>query len=276
MAAAAERRPLDAIDRASRSGNDLDRTRDAKRSVRIGRDGQRAVARGELRALLWRRLAGGGKGRGDVGAVAIGLVLRLAAAAERRARSDRRVLEQDLRVDRQRSVFAHRDGVDLRVGLIGAAVAPGDVDGAGRAIQRDIEQILRARRVRIDPGSFDIRLEHARLREHAAARMDAELAVEFDCRRLAGRSFNAHFRRLFARAPRAFRHRIALSRPLRKAITRSQSAARSRAFGSSCKSLPPDSARQRSAMLSRLWIGRNASTCGSMARIPPALAAKSP
>jgi len=35
----------------------------------------------------------------------------------------------------------------------------------------------------------------------------------------------------------------------------------------------PDSARQSSAMLVRLWIGRNSSTWGSIARTPPALAA---
>ena len=141
-------------------------------------------------ALGRRRLAGGRERGGDVGAVAIGLVLGLAAATERRPGSDRRAREHDLRVDRQRPVFAHRDGVDLRVGFIGAAIVPGDVDRPGRTIQRHVHERLGACRVRIDPGSFDIRLEHGRLREHASTGVDAKLAVEFDRRRLAGRSFN--------------------------------------------------------------------------------------
>ena len=147
-------------------------------------------------ALRRRRLAGGGERRSDMGAVAIGLVFGLAAATERRPGSDRRARQHDLGIERERPILAHRNGVDLRIGFVGPAVMAGDADRSGRTIQGDIHERLGARCFRIDPRSFDIRLEDARLREHASARVDAKLTVEFNRRGLAGRSFNAHFRLL--------------------------------------------------------------------------------
>src|SRR5271157_4093649 len=226
MSAAAENSLLDAVDCAPGSGNDLDRAGDAERSVLIGRDGERAIAFGERGARARWRLARGYERGGDVRAVAIGLALGCAAATERRPRSDGHASEDDLGIDRQRSIFADSDRVDLRVGL--AAVVATDMDRPGRAIQGGLQQRLGARRVRIDPRSFDIGLEDGRLRENASARMDAASAVELDRRRLAGRGFNrllAHVCLLSAPHPRFARKwpRRGRSARLRRSLARQKS-----------------------------------------------------
>src|SRR5208337_5650310 len=122
MAAAAERSSLDPVDRPPRARDDFQRAGEAERPVLIGRDRHDAVALGERGARRARRLPGGGESRPDMRSVAIGLVVRLPAAAERRPRSDALALELDLGVNGERTVFSHCDRVDLWIGLLGAAV----------------------------------------------------------------------------------------------------------------------------------------------------------
>src|SRR5580704_14503720 len=85
LAAAAKPGLRLARDRAAAGAADLERAFDHQRAILDGRDFQWAVAARERLRFLRRRFAGGREPSCDMAVIAIGLQLRLTAAAERGA-----------------------------------------------------------------------------------------------------------------------------------------------------------------------------------------------
>src|SRR5262245_7212949 len=108
--------------------------------------------------------------------VAIGLALRCAATAERRAISRRRAGEANIRAYCVRPGLAYRDEVYGRRRLVRPCVLAPVADCARRTCMRDGDEALDVHLVRMDPRPLDVGEEDLRRAGDAEARVDALLA----------------------------------------------------------------------------------------------------
>src|SRR5258706_3730448 len=111
-----------ARDRASARAADFKRAFDHQRSIFQGRHFQGTIATLERLRFCRRRLAGCLEARFDMAVIAIGLHLRMTAAAERRAEARFLAIDVELRVESERSVLPDAHRVHARRLLLRPAV----------------------------------------------------------------------------------------------------------------------------------------------------------
>jgi len=111
-----------AVDRAARAADQFERAGCLQGTIGLRLDGQLAAAHVEWLRIAGFRFAGGAEPRRRVAAVAVGLVRRGAAAAQRGAQPALAVRQGHVRVHRERAVLAHAQGIHPRRGLVGLAV----------------------------------------------------------------------------------------------------------------------------------------------------------
>ena len=188
--------------------------RTSRGAVAQGRHVQRSTTLLQLRRQPRHRFAGRREAGRDVRLVAEGLVLRLAAAAQRGAQ----LLvghavggnDADRRVQGQRAVLAHAHQVDRRRGFRIETVVARVADRPGDAAARHPSQAFGRGHVGEDPVALLVGLEHLGFLQHAVARMDAAARVEPD-----GAGAAAHDLGPVGREARRLLGRLARRRPLR-------------------------------------------------------------
>ena len=123
----------DARDDAARPGGDFEIAAKLKRPVHLWIDGQRPVANGQHLGLAGRWLARCREIDLVMRAVAEGLALGSAAAAERGAEMRWLAVKPDIGMHGIRPALANSDEIDRRHRLFRPAVLPAIANGAGRA-----------------------------------------------------------------------------------------------------------------------------------------------
>src|ERR1700729_1928030 len=156
MSAAAEPGLGAAPDRVPACRADLERAHDMQRAVLCRRHLEWAVLDGERLDLAAFRLARRLEAGLAVHAVAIGLVERLAATAERGAMARRIAGDAQLRLDRERAVLPHPDRIDAWRGFFVAARFAAPAQRARRTFGDHRDGGFRRRGIGIDPRPVDI------------------------------------------------------------------------------------------------------------------------
>ena len=184
-AAATQTRAGDARDDAAGAADDLQIAADRERTVRLRIDREHAVAHRQHVGLAARRLARRVEADFVVRAVAERLVLRGAAAAQRRAKAARLAVDLQLAAERVRPALAHAREVDGRRRLVAGAVVAAIADRTRRTGVRDLDDALDRHRVGMNPRSLHVREKHLRRAGDAEARVDAALGFEHQLQLLA-------------------------------------------------------------------------------------------
>src|SRR5579863_1502740 len=138
-AAAAERGARDAGDYPARAAGDLQIAPHGERPIQLRIDGQDAIASGKHVGLASWGLARGREADLMMRAVAEGLVLGSAAAAERRAESARFAIDLELSAKCIRPGLADTREIHRRRSLIVHAIAPLVSNGTGGTRVSDLD-----------------------------------------------------------------------------------------------------------------------------------------
>src|SRR5262249_55117562 len=157
--------------------DDLERSLDGKRSVRLWSDIKRTVAHREHVGRSRARLAACREADLGVAAVAERFRLRSAAAAERGAMAGGLAVDEDLGAGRVGTVLANACEVHRRRRLVRLAVLATVFDRSGGAGMGDFDQAVDGGVVGMNPGALDVGQKGPRRAGHAESRMNASPAL---------------------------------------------------------------------------------------------------